>query len=90
MEDNILIQLAVDPTRQRVLLDVLFMNRGLAGNVMVGDHLGHSDHKTIEFSVLVEQISWKSQRVHEVWIYFKNEVLNVQELAIPMCLNTNQ
>jgi len=50
MEDNLLTQLVREPTREGALLDLLFMNReGLVGDVMVGGHLGHSDHKMIDF-----------------------------------------
>ena len=38
-----------EPTREGALLD-LFVNReGLVGDVMVGGHLEHSDHKTVSF-----------------------------------------
>ncbi|GAB0209549.1 mitochondrial enolase superfamily member 1 [Grus japonensis] len=48
-------QLANEPTRGGVSLDLLFTNReGLVGDVVVGGHLGHSDHEMIEFSVLGE------------------------------------
>ena len=37
------------------MLDLLFANRdGLVGDVVVGVHLGHSDHEMIEFSIFGE------------------------------------
>ena len=47
-------QLVSEPTREAAPLDLLFANRGLVGDVMVGDHLAHSDHKMIEFLILGE------------------------------------
>ena len=48
MEDNFLTQLVSEPTREGAPLDLLFANReGLVGDVMVGGHLGHSDHEMI-------------------------------------------
>ena len=48
MEDHFLTQLVSEPTREGAPLDLLFANReGLAGVVMVGGHLGHSNHKII-------------------------------------------
>ena len=42
-------------TRRSNILDLLFVNReGLVGDVKVGGHLGQSDHKMLDFSVLVE------------------------------------
>ncbi|GAB0207710.1 hypothetical protein GRJ2_003236700 [Grus japonensis] len=50
VEDNFLIQLVSEPTREGAQLDMSFANReGLVGDVMVGGHLGHSDHEMIEF-----------------------------------------
>ena len=44
-----------EPTREGAPLDLLFANRdGLVGDVMVGGHLEHRDHKMIEFSILGE------------------------------------
>ena len=43
------------PTREGTLLDLLLTNReGLVGDVMVGGHLGHTNHEMIEFLILRE------------------------------------
>ena len=48
-------QLVREPAREGASLDLLFVNReGLVGVVVVGGHLGHSNHEMIEFSVLGE------------------------------------
>ena len=53
--DNFLTQLVKEPTRGSKILDLLFVNReGLVGDVKVGGRLRHSDHKMLDFSVLVE------------------------------------
>ena len=53
MEGNFLTQLVSEPSREGVLLDLLFANReGLVGDVVVGGRLGHSDHEMTEFSIL--------------------------------------
>ena len=55
MEDNFLTQLVREPAREGTLLDVKFANReGLVSDVMVGAHLGHSDHEMIDLSILRE------------------------------------
>ncbi|RMC15976.1 hypothetical protein DUI87_08183 [Hirundo rustica rustica] len=55
MEDNFLSQLMGEPTRGGTMLDLSFVNRdGLVGDVMVGGHLGQSDHEIIEFSIFGE------------------------------------
>ncbi|GAB0203746.1 hypothetical protein GRJ2_002840200 [Grus japonensis] len=52
VEDNFLTQLVSEPTRGGVSLDLLFTNReGLVGDVVVGGHLGLSNHEMIEFSI---------------------------------------
>ncbi|PKU33231.1 hypothetical protein llap_16465 [Limosa lapponica baueri] len=52
VEDKFLAQLVRETMRKGDPLD-LFVNReGFVRNVMVGDHLGHSDHKMIEFPIL--------------------------------------
>jgi len=52
VEDNILTQLVREPTGQGTPLDLLFANReGLVGDVMAGDHFGHSNHEVIEFAI---------------------------------------
>ncbi|GAB0210072.1 hypothetical protein GRJ2_003473000 [Grus japonensis] len=53
VEDNFLTQLVSEPTREGVLLDLLFVNRGLVGDVIFGGCLGHSNHEMIEFSIVV-------------------------------------
>ena len=54
MEDNFLTA-GSEPTREGAPLDLLFVNReGLVGDVMVGGHLGHSNHKMMTFSILGE------------------------------------
>ena len=54
-DDNFLMQLVSEPTREGALLDLLFVNReGLVDDVVVGSRLGHSDHEIIEFSILRE------------------------------------
>ena len=52
---NLLTQLVNEPTQEGTPLDLLFANRGLVGDVTVGGHLGHSNHKTIVF------YSWRSK-----------------------------
>ena len=55
MGDNFLTQLVREPTRGSNILDLLFDNReGLVGDVKVGGHVGQSDHKMQDFSILVE------------------------------------
>jgi len=55
VEHNFLTQLVREPTREGMLLDLLFANRqGLVGKEMVGGHLGHSDHAVIVFLILGE------------------------------------
>lgn len=49
VEDNFLSHALSEPTRKDALLDLLFLNRGLVGDVMVGGCLGHSDHEMVEF-----------------------------------------
>lgn len=46
-------QLVRETTKEGGLRDLLLLNKEeLAGEVMVGGYLGHSDHETIEFSIL--------------------------------------
>jgi len=62
VEDNFLTQLVGEPNRQGASLDLLFTNRaGLVGDVMVGGHLGLSDHERIEFSVCGE-VRWGASK----------------------------
>ena len=58
VEENFLTQLVREPTRDGAQLDLLFVNReGLVGDVMVGGHLGQSDHETIRVFD-----SWRSKQ----------------------------
>ena len=113
--DNFLTQLVREPTRGSNILDLLFVNReGLVGDVKVGGRLGQSDHKMLDFSILVEprrgvsrtatldfrradfnlfrtmveRVPWEvvleSVGAQEGWEYFKETVLKVQDLTIPM------
>ena len=51
--DNFLVQVLRELTRRGALLDLLFVNReGLAGQVVIGGCLGHSDHKEVEFQIV--------------------------------------
>ena len=53
--DNFLTQLVKEPTQGSKILDMLFVHReGLVGDVKVGGCLGQSDHKMIDFLILVE------------------------------------
>ena len=52
--DNFLTQLVNESTRGSKVLDLLFVNVGLVGDVKFGGHLGQSDHEIIDFSILVE------------------------------------
>ncbi|KAK4831147.1 hypothetical protein QYF61_015450 [Mycteria americana] len=50
--DNFLTQLVSEPTREGAPLDLLFTNReGLVSHVMVGGHLGQSDHEMMELLI---------------------------------------
>ncbi|KAK4832451.1 hypothetical protein QYF61_023175 [Mycteria americana] len=50
--DSFLTQLVSEPAREGAPLDLLFTNReGLVSHVMVGGHLGQSDHEMIEFLI---------------------------------------
>jgi len=54
-DDNFLTQLVSEPTRGGASLDLWFTNReGLVEDVVVGGHLGLSDHEMTEFSVQSE------------------------------------
>jgi len=55
MQDSFLMQPFREPTREAALLDLFFVNReGLVGDVTVGGHLWHSNHKMTEFLMLEE------------------------------------
>jgi len=55
VEDNFLMRLVGEPTREGALVDLLFANREeLVGDVMVGLHLGHNGHEMIDFLILIE------------------------------------
>ena len=48
-------QLVGEPSSGRAMLDLLFASRdGLVGDVLIGGHLGHSDHEMIDFSIFGE------------------------------------
>lgn len=50
MEDNFLKQLVNKPTREGVLLDMLFLNtEGLVDDFVVSGYLGHSGQEMLEF-----------------------------------------
>lgn len=52
VEDSFLVR---EPTREGVLVDLLFVNRaGLVGDTVVGGCLGYSDYRMVEFSVAGE------------------------------------
>jgi len=45
LDDNYLEQVLREPTRQVALLDLLLVDReGLASEMEIGGHFGHSDH----------------------------------------------
>lgn len=54
MEDNLLRQLVREPAGGGALVDLLFVNRGLVGDVVVGGSLGRRNHKMSEFSIVVK------------------------------------
>ncbi|KAJ7395040.1 adaptin ear-binding coat-associated protein 1 [Pitangus sulphuratus] len=56
MDDNFMKQVLRDPTWKGALLDLLLVNRvDLLRKVEIGGHLGHSDHKVIEFKISVDR-----------------------------------
>lgn len=54
LEDNLLRQLVREPAGGGALVDLLFVNRGLVGDVLVGGSLGQRNHKMSEFSIVVK------------------------------------
>jgi len=69
--DNFLKQLLTEPTRRSALLDLLFTNReGQVGDLVAGSHLGHWEHKMIEFSILGEARRGSQQG----WTFLKKEM----------------
>ncbi|CAM5108800.1 unnamed protein product [Eretmochelys imbricata] len=53
--DNFLVQVLEEPTRGRVLLDLLLTNREeLVGEAKVEGNLGGSDHEMVEFRILTQ------------------------------------
>ena len=54
MEDNLLMQLVREPTREDAPLDLFTNREGLVGGVEVESCCGQSDHEMVEFSVLGE------------------------------------
>ncbi|KAK4816427.1 hypothetical protein QYF61_016863 [Mycteria americana] len=63
--DNFLTQLVSEPTRGGASLDLLLTNReGLVGDVVVGGHLGLSDHNLIR---VLDSVQRKKRRVYHFW-----------------------
>lgn len=55
MQENFLVQLAKEPTREGTLLKLMFMTtEALVGNVTTGGHLEHGGDEIKEFSVARE------------------------------------
>lgn len=52
---QLLTQVLREPTGGGSLVDVLFVNRGSVGDVVVGGSLGQRDHKISEFSIVCEE-----------------------------------
>ena len=53
--DNFLTQLVKEPTRGSKILDLMFVNgEGLVGDVKGCGHLEQSDHKILDYLILVE------------------------------------
>ncbi|XP_068531176.1 uncharacterized protein [Anas acuta] len=64
VEDNFLMQVVEEPTRQRVLLDLVLSNRdGLVSDVKVGGSLGCSDHEMVEFQIELGKGSKAKSRI---------------------------
>ena len=103
-----------------ITLKSISFREGLVGDVVVGGHLGLSEHEMTEFLVqgevkreaskatsmdfrradfglfrtLVDRVPWervlKGKGVQAGWTLFRQEVLNIQEQAVPMCRKTNR
>lgn len=49
LRDKILVQILKELTRKPAILDLLFVNReGLVDDVVIGGHLGYSDHEVVK------------------------------------------
>lgn len=49
LRDKILVQVLKELTRKPAILDLLFVNReGLVDDVVIGGHLGYSDHEVVK------------------------------------------
>jgi len=68
----------------KMLLDLLHVHRGLMEDAMVGGCLGHSNHEMVKFKIF-SVMRKKDSRVHKCWSVCKNDLLEVQEWAIPLC-----
>ncbi|PKU47773.1 nipped-b-like protein [Limosa lapponica baueri] len=93
VEDNFLMQLISELTRESALLDLLLVNREeLVGEVEVGGRLGHSDHEMIEFSILGEtrrkavRIVFQNKSSRTVITITVEEVATVQTIPSEMIL----
>lgn len=53
MDGNFVIQVLRQPTRKDALLVLVLNREGSISQVVIGDHLGHSDHKAVEFTILL-------------------------------------
>ena len=51
VEETFFSQVLSESTRKGALLDLLFVNKELVGDAMVGGCLGYSDHKETEFKI---------------------------------------
>ncbi|KAJ7413233.1 hypothetical protein WISP_91538 [Willisornis vidua] len=78
LEDNFVLQVAQDSTRNGVLLTFILTHmEGLVGDVKVGGSLGCSDHETVEFSIRLwrsgDMLDWKKASVTLVFKKGKKE-----------------
>ncbi|KAJ7409030.1 hypothetical protein BTVI_58103 [Pitangus sulphuratus] len=56
LDDNIMEQVLREPTWKDALLDLMLVNRvDLMSEVEIGGHLGHREHKVIEFKISVQR-----------------------------------
>lgn len=52
LRDKILVQVLKELTRKPAILDLLFVNReGLVDDVVIGGHLGYSDHEVVKLKI---------------------------------------
>lgn len=53
VEDDFLVEIVREPTRERAHLDLLFGNReGFMDKVVIGDCLSHNEHKVVELQII--------------------------------------